>query len=217
MKKNANANHQGVLQRQEAFRLRAFPARPLIRLERPLVRTRGMTLIELMTVLAVAVILITVAVPGVGEFIRNARMVTQTNEFVADLAYARSEAIKRAKEVIICKSTNPTDPSPSCNTNGDDWSSGWIIFVDNQPANNAFDAGEEVVRTHSALLGNNTLFAAAAVANQVTYMRNGLSTLTAVSGFALCDQRGTARGRFVALEVTGRATIGRNPDACNPA
>lgn len=214
MKKNANANRQASLYSRDSSHRAALDRRPSVSVKSPPVGQGGMTLIELMAVLAVAIILIGVAVPAIGDFIRNSRMITQTNEFVADLAYARSLAITRASNVVVCKSANPLASPPSCNTTGDDWSSGWIIFIDN--GNGVLDAGEEVARTHSALLGNNTLLASAGVANGITYTRNGLSNLTAVSGFALCDPRGPARGRSVTLEVTGRPTIGRNPDACNP-
>jgi type IV fimbrial biogenesis protein FimT len=192
---------------------------PLVCTEMPLITTTrqlGVTLVELMAVLAVAVILMGIAVPAIGDFIRNSRMVTQTNEFVADLALARSEAIKRAANVVVCKSSNPTTSPPSCNTTGDNWSSGWIVFVDNETVNNALDADEEVLRTRVALEGNNTLFAAAGVANLITYGRAGLSSLTAAASFALCDQRGAVRGRSITIEVTGRPNIRRNPDSCDP-
>ncbi len=216
MKKNAKKNRQAPAYIKSSIGSATISRWPSIRMEPPSVGQGGMTLIELMAVLAVAVILMGVAVPAIGDFIRNSRMITQTNEFVADVAFARSEAIKRGADVIICKSADPVASPPSCNTTGDNWSTGWIIFVDNQPANSAFDAGEEVVRIHSALLGDNTLFAAADVANRIVYTRNGLSSLTTASSFALCDQRGAARGRSITLEVTGRATIGRNPGACDP-
>ncbi len=219
MKNNANVNHRAGLYQRNSRPPAGAAGRPLIGVERSLVRARGMTLIELMAVLAVAVILVTVAVPGIGEFIRNARMVTQTNEFVADLAFARSEAIKRSGTVVICKSTNPTASTPSCNTTGENWSTGWVIFVDDQTPNNGVDAGEEVLRVHAALESDSMLFASAGTANFVAYTRMGLSSLASVSSFALCDQRGAARGRLITLEVTGRPTIGRDLSVlgCDPA
>ena len=56
---------------------------------------RGFTLIELMITLAVAAILITAALPSFNEFIKNNRLTTQANNFIATLNLARSEAPAR--------------------------------------------------------------------------------------------------------------------------
>ena len=217
MKKSTNTGYEAIPYTGCTHHPALAGWQPLIRREPPFIGIAGVTLIELMAVLAVAVILVSIAVPAIGDFIRNGRMITQTNQFVGDIAFARSEAIKRAANVVICKSSNPTASPPSCNAAGDDWSSGWIIFVDDQTINNALDVGEDIVRFHEALPDGLTLFAAAGVANRVTYTRDGRSDLTAVSSFVLCDQRGTTRGRSITLAVTGRPTIDRNPSGCNPA
>lgn len=217
MKKSTNAGYEATTRTERTRHPALAGWQPLVRGNLPLIGIAGVTLVELMAVLAVAVILVGIAVPAIGDFIRNGRMVTQTNQFVGDLAFARSEAIKRGANVVICKSSDPIASPPSCNTAGDDWSSGWIIFVDDQTINGTLDVDEDIVRTHEALPDGLTLFAAAGVANRVTYTRAGGSDLTAVSSFVLCDQRGAARGRSITLEVTGRPTIGRNPSGCNPA
>jgi type IV fimbrial biogenesis protein FimT len=179
----------------------------------------GFTLIEIMTVLVVATVLITIAVPNIGSFIQNNRMVTQTNDLLADLNFARSETIKRSTSVTICKSSNPTASSPTCSTAGNDWAIGRIIFIDPN-SNGAADGGEIILRAREPLDGGNTLRAGANLINFLIFTRSGITTLTAAAAreneFALCDSRGPAQGRSVRLEITGRATIAKNPADCSP-
>ena len=94
-------------------------------------KNTGFTLIELIVTLAVAAILITVAGPNFLTFIQNNRLTAQANEMVGSLQLARSEAVKRNLDVIVCRSTNPTATSPNCNTTGGiTWETGWVVFVD---------------------------------------------------------------------------------------
>ena len=69
---------------------------------------RGFTLLELMVTVAVAAILATVAVPGFRDLIQNNRVTTQTNELVSALNFARTEAVKRGRNVaVVVTQTNP--------------------------------------------------------------------------------------------------------------
>src|SRR3569832_2509448 len=68
--------------------------------------TRGFTLIELLVTLAIAVILLTVAVPNYQMFVANSRMASQANEVVGALSLARSEAVKRGTQVSVCASSD---------------------------------------------------------------------------------------------------------------
>jgi len=83
---------------------------------------RAFTLLELMITLAVAAILVTVAVPGLRQFIQNSRVTAQANELVTAINVARSEAAKRGVEVELCASENQAD----C-TNSNGWADGWIV------------------------------------------------------------------------------------------
>lgn len=62
---------------------------------------RGFTLIELIVAIAVAAILLTVAVPSMKNLIRNNRVTGQTNELVAMINFARSEAIRRNDSIDV--------------------------------------------------------------------------------------------------------------------
>lgn len=90
---------------------------------------RGISLTELLTVLAVMSILLGIAVPGYGYLLDSVRLTGITNDLVSSLNLARSEAIKRGVRVTVCKSSSPLDNAPICSPDGT-WQQGWLVFVD---------------------------------------------------------------------------------------
>jgi len=84
-------------------------------------KRRGFTLLELMITLSVAAILVTVAVPGMRQFIQNSRATAQANELVTAINLARSEAGKRGAAVEVCASSDQA----TCNSS--DWTDGWVV------------------------------------------------------------------------------------------
>ena len=59
-----------------------------------------------MITLAIAVILLTIGVPSFNTAIKNNRLTTATNDLVAVLNLARSEAVTRGLRVTVCKSAD---------------------------------------------------------------------------------------------------------------
>lgn len=92
----------------------------------------GFTLLELMVVVVIAAILMGVAVPALGDWIRNARLTSTANDLVASLHHARSESIKRRLPVVLCASANPLSEGVTltCNGSATLTGAGWIVFVD---------------------------------------------------------------------------------------
>lgn len=88
-------------------------------------RQGGFTLIELLVALSIAAILLAVGVPSFRASIASNRLTSTTNDLVASLAQARSEAIKRGTRVTVCISSD----GAACATTGS-WEQGWISFVD---------------------------------------------------------------------------------------
>lgn len=187
--------------------------RPFIGQKYPLVvmkRIAGFTLIELMVTVVVVGILTALAVPSMRTFIQNMRITSQANEFMADLNYTRSESVKRASNVTICKSNDPTAAAPTCLTTGTDWGVGRIIFVDsNNDGQHA--STEELLRVREPLEGGNTLTNAA---NLIEYTRTGGTTAGAVVTFNLCDTRLAPFGRMITIETTGRTALTKPPAGC---
>ena len=92
-------------------------------------RQKGLTLVELMVTLAVAIILVAVGMPLFSGVAANNRAVTQANTFLTAFKLTRSEAIKRAAEVSVCAVANPTASPIACGGNTD-WVNGLMVFTD---------------------------------------------------------------------------------------
>jgi type IV fimbrial biogenesis protein FimT len=169
-------------------------------------KCRGFTLLELMVTLVIAVILVTVAVPGFSNLIRNNQAAAQANELLTALKIARNEALKRRTRVSVCSRANPRTTPETCagNTN---WATGWLVFED--PNNNGvFDAGEELIRVGDITAGNATL---TATANDISYLSNGLSSGTMTFTLTPGDCRGNQK-KMIRVNVTGRARV--DEEAC---
>ncbi len=177
--------------------------RPFIGENRPFILKRavfGFTLIELIITLTIAGILLALAAPNFSGFVKNNRLTSQANGFMADVAFARSEAIKRGANITICRSKD----GAGC-FSGTKWHEGWIVV----------DGANNVLRVHEELTGKNTMTASApAVADNIVYNRSGLMTPmpAAVETISICDDRG--QGRLIEIAITGRAQISKTPPGC---
>jgi type IV fimbrial biogenesis protein FimT len=177
---------------------------------------KGFTLIEFTITLAVAAVLLSLAMPSFRTLTMNKRITTQTNEFIASLALARAEALKRVDRVTVCKSANGT----ACTGSGG-WEQGWIVFAELDD-DATVDNGEAILLVRSALEGGNTLQGSTNVANYISFVASGSPRLTSgafQSGtLVVCDERGAGEyARAINVSVTGRSRVEYTPpDSCEP-
>lgn len=101
-------------------------------------RGKGFTLIELMVVIAMVAILLALGLPSFQSTIRSNRLATQTNQFIAGIALARSEALRTSRGAAMCPSSNGT----AC---GGTWTDGWLVWAD-VDGDTTIDADEPIVR-----------------------------------------------------------------------
>ncbi len=125
-------------------------------------RETGFTLIELMVTIAIVAILLAIGLPSFQGSLRSNRVATSTNELMASVSLARTEAIRSTKTAAICASSNGT----SCST---DWNQGWIVWTDND-GNNTLATSEIVryVQAHPTLS-----LATASSAGTITFDNRG--------------------------------------------
>jgi type IV fimbrial biogenesis protein FimT len=114
-------------------------------------RLRGFTLMEMMITMALAGVLVAVAVPNLRMFIWNNRLSSGINDMLHSFQVARTEAIKRGQNVVVCGAVDANAANPTCSF-GVGVSSGWIVFVDannDWQANN--NAAELILERHAGL------------------------------------------------------------------
>jgi type IV fimbrial biogenesis protein FimT len=160
-------------------------------------------MVELLTTLVVLAVLLAIAAPGMTKFVNNSRLRASHGELVSALGLARSEATKRGLPVAVkAKGT----------TVGAEFSDGWDVFQDTN-GNDQLDAGEPVIRSYSALSGNQRFGTLGGEVVAVFTNRGFLKTAAAVR-FKLCGQVGEPRGYSILLEPVGMADVVEDDRLC---
>ncbi len=99
-------------------------------------RQQGFTLIELLVTIAVLGLLLGIAVPSFQDMLRNSKVTSITNELVASLQMARSEALRRNATVVLCRAdTALTNCAGTFGGAGGSFRNGWIVHDKATPTN----------------------------------------------------------------------------------
>ena len=160
-------------------------------------KAAGMTLMELLTALAVFAVLATLAAPSFQTLHWNSRRTTAVNGFLHMLFLARSEAIKRGQVVSVCHSRDGQRCDP-----GFDWSDGWIVFAnrdrDEPPVR---DAAEELIVASPGWPG------VSITSNRRAYSFRPVAQAVVNGTIVFCDQRGSTQARAIIISHTGRPRV----------
>lgn len=164
----------------------------------------GVTLLELLIVIAISVILFGIGVPSYGNLINHNRLAATTNKLVVDLQRARSESIKRGVRVTVCKTSNPTAVAPACDTVAA-WHQGWLVFVD-EGTRGVLDNQDQLLSIEEGI-SNGASISTTNFSDYVSYLPTGMSQGPNSLGngtFNLCLEHVL---RKVVLSVTGRIRL----------
>ena len=147
-------------------------------------RQSGFTLIELMITLVIASLMLTIGVPSLSNMLQNNRLSSQTNQFIAAINFARSEAIKRGANIDV----KATDSSNADN----EWGNGWSI-----------EQGATVLRIFQTLDGSSTLNSNT---SKTQFQYNSRGRVNGTDTLELCDSRSGEIGRRITISPTGRVS-----------
>lgn len=162
----------------------------------------GFTLIELIITLAVLSILLLVAVPGLVGVLRSNAVQTQADLFITSLNYARSEAARLNRTVIICRSTD----GYAC-SNDSDWRDGWLVYEDlDSDGKVETNDGDMVLRVYDGLSRDYTLMPTRGFSNRVVYRATG--DASTAGRFVVCPSgRDATYAREIKINIVGRPRI----------
>ncbi|MDX1573001.1 MAG: GspH/FimT family pseudopilin [Methylophaga sp.] len=160
---------------------------------------KGLTLIELLIVIAIVSILAAIAMPSFNDLLRRQAINGQANALFSMLYLARSEAIKRSSVVTICKSSD----GQNC---GGNWSDGWMMFAD-QNKDGAMDAGDTMITQGRISEKIAVGWVAFGSNNYIRFTPRGM-TLAQNGTFTVCPENTDEKlARSVVVSKTARVRI----------
>lgn len=165
-------------------------------------KAAGFTLIEAMVVVAIAAITLTLGIPTFGDALQRQRVSTTMHLLSADMAMARSTALMRRSQVVVC----PRADQAVCAGDGD-WSRGWLVFKD-PDGNRRPDADGDLLRTTDAPAGSRAVLHLLSSRPFLRYQADGRSANSNLT-VRVCAE-GQLRGKVVVNNL-GRVRGERAP------
>ena len=156
---------------------------------------KGLTLIELLIVIAIAAI----AMPSFKDLLNRQEINGQANLLFSMLYLARSEAVKRNSVVTICKSSD----GHVC---GGLWADGWLMFADTD-SDGSLDEGELIIAQGKISDKIAVGWVAFGSNNYIRFTSRGM-TLAQNGTFTICPMSADASiARTVVVSKTARVRI----------
>ena len=159
-------------------------------------RAQGFTLWELLCALAVAAVALGTGIPAFRTVVLDSRLTADVNAWVLAVQVARSEAAKRGRPVMVCRTLDTS----ACVTTGAPLA-GWMVFVnldDQYPPRRS--PAEPLIYMHTAELTGTI------VGNRPYYeFRPSRRSTNGTTVF--CDARGAPSARAVVVSYTGRPRV----------
>jgi type IV fimbrial biogenesis protein FimT len=162
------------------------------------VSVQGFSLIELMVVLVIVAVIAVIAVPSYSVLTQRTRLKSYSNEVVASVYLARSEAIKRSAAMTLCVSSD----GASCTGGG--WEQGWVVM----------DPNDTVIKYQQSLASGIKLFELSSVTS-VAFGPRGVVDPAPLQ-LKLCRQTPSAgvEEKLITVTVTGRPRIQTTTTGC---
>lgn len=188
-----------------------FTVSMLIRSSKLFIRqSRGLTLVELMVVVAIMAVLAALAGPSFMGTIERYRVSTVTDQLASALMLAQAEAIKRAGNVGLARLSGGDCPALAT---AQEWSCGWQVFIDTNN-NGVLNAGEATIQQFRITNGVNVMN----IENDAGYTANRWGKLNGAGPMSFVispESNALSATTTLCLSSGGRIRKLRESVACN--
>ena len=171
--------------------------------------SRGITLVELVVVIAIVGVLVGVAGPNFSALIAERSVAAETRRLISALKLARSEARARGSVVTLSRDA------------GEDWSGSIDIYVDTTSDNNPLNGSDDLVQRSTA--ANRTVSAIddqGASDQWISFNVKGWLAEAQPLLIAVCSPKlDESDGMYIAINRVGKIRerqIGTDSRGCNP-
>lgn len=145
-------------------------------------KQQGLNILELMSVLTIAAIVLAIGVPSLTTTIARYNVKAEANRIVASINFARSQAVNKQQSIILERKS----------ISNNDWSEGWTIFNDsNNSGESSIQAGDILLRDITTNSTGLSLRANNAGDNYIYFDLNGRLQDTGDIVIAICTNDNT--------------------------
>ena len=161
-------------------------------------RQNGISLIELMIVIAILAIMAAFALPGIESSVNTGHRAAGLAGAMGMVDGARSNAISRRLPISVC----PSSDQQSCNS--DNWADGWVMFIDDGASGTARDgkrsSREKIIQTGQAAVASITIRSHEFSAG-VALVFDELGMIADSGSLVVCDKNSTAATVLVVSQI----------------
>jgi type IV fimbrial biogenesis protein FimT len=177
-------------------------------------RSAGFNLVEIMIAMAIVAVMMALVAPDLRDFMRNAKISALTNDIMADLQMARTEAVKAKRRAWFCVS----DAGSEGVCLGGGWTDKYraiIVDLNDDGISNAGDFTARHKIADSSAGSPTATLSGTATAYGVTFLPSGVLGGGVQRTFRICDSRPGPNGvsaspflhRQIEIEPSGRARV----------
>ena len=171
-------------------------------------RARGLTAIELITTVAVAIVLVSVGIPGMRGMLTRQEVVAAVTDVVTHVQLARITAVTNGQRVVLC----PTTDGTLCDDTVE-WAGGFMVFEDRNGDRERGDDEPLLRRSRPDLSG--VRITTSAGRRKIVYQPEGTAGGTNAT-FRICPTSERTPGRAVVISNAGRPRVTEKEDDGKP-
>ncbi|MCW9015060.1 MAG: GspH/FimT family pseudopilin [Gammaproteobacteria bacterium] len=179
------------------------------------IHSKGFTILELMVVIAITGVVSAIGIPSMKAFLIQNELSEVAQELRLSMKLARSEAIARGVDAIVCSSITAAGPVSTCSNVAGNWNKGWLVGVDINNNGQLDEASGELIKAYD--INDNTQITitptAPAFDHTVSYLYTGWISAGTVLGFDICSGYGAADGyprRELRSSIAGAPQLTKN-------